>query len=174
MRKIYFPVFNVLFLKNKIGKFIFGLFVALLATGYGNVLGQSITVTNVAPTPVCAGSDVSITFDAINGGAGNHFDNSTTYTIYLSNSSGSSFSSLGTFSTTGISYNTSDNGTTSAITTTVTLPASLVTGSNYKISIGSANPAVDGSTGAGASSAFTVNALVTPTVTATADPSNTF
>ncbi|MGN6605026.1 MAG: beta strand repeat-containing protein, partial [Ginsengibacter sp.] len=161
-------------MKNKIGKLIFGLFVVLVATGYGSVSAQSITVTNVAPTPVCAGSDVSITFDAINGGSGNHFDNSTTYTIYLSNSSGSNFSSLGTFSTTGISYNTSDNGTTSAITTTVTLPASLVTGSNYKISIGSANPAFDGSTGAGASSAFTVNALITPTVTATADPSNTF
>src|SRR4051812_33481620 len=53
----------------------------------------SISVTGVSPSPVCQGSNVTITFSTTNGtGTNNHYKNATTsYTVFLSNSTGTSF-----------------------------------------------------------------------------------
>ncbi|MEK8181260.1 hypothetical protein WMW71_13010, partial [Flavobacterium buctense] len=121
---------------------------------------QTIAVTNVSVTPVCAGNNVTVTFSTTNGnGSPRRFTNSSVYTIYLSNSSGASYTQVGsTFSTTGVSYSTINGGVTSGITTVVTIPLSATTGTGYRISIGSTLPTFNASAGAGASSAFTINA----------------
>ena len=55
-----------------------------------NVKAQTIGVPTVSGTPVCEGSSITIQFLVTNGnGASNYFTNSTDYTVYLSNSSGS-------------------------------------------------------------------------------------
>jgi hypothetical protein len=130
----------------------------MLVSFVEKVEAQTISVTSVSPNPVCAGSNVTITFTTTNG-ISNQYDNNTVYTIYLSNSVGASFTSQGTFNTTGISYTSGDGGITTAITTTFTIPAGTTSGAGYKISLGSANPTFDGSTGTGASPSFTINAL---------------
>lgn len=124
--------------------------------------GQSISVTNIATTPVCSGSSVTVTFSTTNGnGAPARFDNETTYTIYLSNSSGTDFTSQGIFNTTGVIYNTSNRGVTSGITVIFTIPSETTTGNGYKISLGSSNPTFNGSSGAGAPTQFAINAFPT-------------
>ena len=172
MRKIYSVIFNGSAFKSKSPKWILGLFVVLLGMAPHLISAQSISVSSVTATPVCAGSDVTVTFDATNGGAGLHYDNSTSYVIYLSNASGTSFKNIGTFTSSGVSYNTNDNQPTT-INQIVTIPSTTVTGSDYKISIGSTSPLFDASGGVGASGAFTINAQVTPTVSiASDDPDN--
>ena len=155
-------------LKDKSPKWILGLFIVLLGMMPGGISGQSISVTSVTTTPVCAGSDVSIKFDVTNGSASSeYFTTSTNYQIYLSDGSGSNFQASGaTFQVSG-TYDATNGGKTSGLTTTFTIPANKTTGSGYKISIGSTSPTFNASLGAGASAAFTVNALITPTVTIT-------
>ncbi len=135
--------------------------ICVLLIGLSLVKGQSISVTGVSPNSVCAGSTVTITFSTTSGnGAPQRFDNSTVYTVYLSNSSGGAFAAVGsTFSTTGVSYTGGNFGVTTGITTTITIPTGTPTGSGYQISLGSTNPTFIGSAGAGASPVFTVNAL---------------
>src|SRR5690348_17288863 len=156
----------------KVLSFIIGFFSLLYFTSSANA--QSIAVTNVATTPVCAGSNVTITFDVTNGtGAANYFTNSTSYQVYLSDASGTTFSAVGGTFSISASYSTNDNGSTTGLTANFTIPAATAAGSGYKIAIGSTSPSFDASGGAGTSAAFTVNALVTPTVSITANPGNT-
>ena len=65
----------------------------------GQLSAQTISVTGVATTPVCAGSTVTVTFTATNGnGSIRHFINTTVFTAYLSAVGGSTpYSSIGTF-----------------------------------------------------------------------------
>ncbi|MEI2738701.1 MAG: hypothetical protein V9F01_07940 [Chitinophagaceae bacterium] len=135
---------------------------------------QSITVTNVSPSPVCAGSNVTVTFDATNGvDETDWYNNSTVYTIYLSNSSGASFTSQGTFSTTGVSYAGSGGATTTGITAVFTIPGATPAGTGYKIALGSSAPAYNNAAGNNASPAFSVvtTPVFTPTVSIAASPS---
>ncbi len=125
---------------------------------------QAILVTGVSPNPVCAGSNVTVTFDVTNGGAGLHYNGSSSYQAYLSNAAGNSFVAVGSTFTVSATYNTNDNGVTTGLQQTITIPAGSATGSGYKISIGSTNPLFTGSGGLGASGAFTINALLTPSV----------
>ena len=135
---------------------------------------QSITVTNVAASPVCAGGNVTITFDATNGtGESDWYSNATVYTIYLSNSAGAGFTSQGTFSTTGVTYTGGDGATTTGITTAFTIPGPTPAGTGYKIAIGSTGPTYSNAAGNNPSPAFSVvtTPVFTPTVNIAAAPS---
>ena len=122
-----------------------------------SVSAQSISVTNIAFSPVCAGTSVTISFSATNGaGAANYYSNSTVYTIYLSNAAGANYTSQGTFSTTGVTYDATDGGVTAGITQSFTIPLATPAGTGYKISLGSTSPLFDGSTGTGASANINV------------------
>ena len=123
------------------------------------IRAQSISVTGISGSPVCAGNAIAITFATTNGNAsGNRFTNSTTFTVYLSNRSGiAPFTSAGTFTTTGVNYSGSPGGVTNSITQTFNIPAATPTGSGYRIFISSTNPIFDGSNGVGLSAPFTVN-----------------
>ena len=130
------------------------------------ISAQSISVTGVTTTPVCAGSDVTVTFQVTNGN-GVYFTNATTYQAYLSDASGNNFTiSGGTFTAPG-AYNSTNGATVSGLTTTFTIPVGKTSGSGYKISIGSTaspGPIFDASNGAGASTGFIINELLTPSV----------
>src|SRR5687767_4084320 len=64
-------------------------------TGYQST-SQTIQVSNVSPATVCAGSTVDISFVAVNGiGSANHFNAGTQFQVYLSNSTGNSFTAIG-------------------------------------------------------------------------------
>jgi len=92
-------------------------------------------------------------------GAAELFSNTTTYTVLL-DSSGTGFKPIGsTFSTTGILYNPNDGGVTSGIQHTVTIPATLHFGTNYRILLNSDNPSFAGSTGLAPSPAFTISKI---------------
>jgi hypothetical protein len=101
---------------------------------------QSVEVTDVSVTPICAGSTVTITFSATNGiGNNNKYDNSTFYDIYLINSSGS-VDEIGSFQTSKVKYKKGSKKTTSNIKTTITIPITYPSGSGYKIAIKSSAP----------------------------------
>ncbi|MEO7767327.1 MAG: hypothetical protein ABIS01_07865, partial [Ferruginibacter sp.] len=171
MSKIYSTVFSCLNLSsahktacNKtlkhlkfVGSTIAGIFLMSIS------LGQSISVTGVATTPVCAGSNVTIYFQTKSGnGAGNRFDNATLYTIYLSNSVGAGFTAQGAAFTVAFGYIGGNGGVTKGITKVFTIPPITAQGAGYKISIVSNSmPASVGAPGTGASPAFTIDA--TPT-----------
>src|SRR5690348_10357200 len=82
----------------KVLSFIIRFFSLRYLTSSANA--QSTAVTNVATTPVCAGSNVTITFDVSNGtGAATYLTNSTSYQVYLGEASRATFSAVGaTFS----------------------------------------------------------------------------
>ncbi|KAA9034259.1 hypothetical protein FW778_22855, partial [Ginsengibacter hankyongi] len=177
MKEFYLSTLHTANLKTKGIAMMLGLCVFLLGIMPGRTNAQSISVTNVTTTPVCAGSNITITFTVINGaGVSNYFNGSTNYQVYLSDGSGNNFAATGgTFTVPG-TYDATDGGKTSGLTATFTIPAGSTSSSGYKIAIGSAFPGVlvPSTGGSGASNAFTVNALMTPTVTANADASNTF
>ena len=128
---------------------------------------QTIVTNTVTPNPVCAGSNVTVTFTVTNGiGVANRFTNATVYQAYLSNSSGASFAAVGGTFTVSAAYSGVNLGVTSGLTQSITIPAITPAGVGYKISIGSIiNPIFNGSAGEGASAAFTVNTV--PTITGT-------
>src|SRR4051812_27270346 len=140
----------------------FLIIVSLFAMCLTSSKAQSIAITGITGTPVCAGSQVTINFSAINGNGNNSkYNNSSVYHIYLSNSSGGSFTLASSFSLTA-NYNTSNGGTTSNLSTSFTIPANTSAGNGYKISMGSTSPSYNGSPfSLNASSAFTVNARPT-------------
>ncbi|MDE3212217.1 MAG: hypothetical protein KGM98_03205, partial [Bacteroidota bacterium] len=91
--------------------------------------GQSITVTNVVTTPVCAGSDVTISFNVTNGaGAANYYTNSTFYRVYLSDASGNNLTPTGTPFNVSATYSVGDGGNT-LLTATFAIPVGTATGS---------------------------------------------
>jgi hypothetical protein len=139
---------------------IFLLFIGVCFLQF-SINAQSIGIPVVAGAPVCAGSNVTITFSVTNGGSADHFTNATTYTVYLSDNSGSNFTSIATFNTTGISYDVTDAGITSGISQTITIPAGTPSGTGYEISLGSTSPTFDGSAGVNASINFTITASPT-------------
>ena len=107
--------------------------------------------------PVCEGSTITIQFQVTNGnGSSAHFTNSTDYTAYLSNSSGS-FAFASQIAFTNATAPVGD-GSSVLITQSLTIPSGSVTGSGYRISIGSSNPGAGGS-GINPSASFTINAL---------------
>jgi hypothetical protein len=132
---------------------------ALLFFCSGSVSGQTIAVTGITGAPVCAGNTVTVTFRTTSGsGTPSRYSNTTVFTAYLSNSTGAApYVSLTTFTQPGVAFTAGNGGITNGITQVVAIPVSAV-GTGYKISIGSSGPMFDGSAGAGASAAFTVNA----------------
>ncbi|MFB0911422.1 MAG: hypothetical protein QMA99_10870, partial [Flavobacterium sp.] len=134
------------------------LLVLLIFLTESTVQAQTISGTTVVGAPVCAGSDVIVSFNAENS-PGYKYDNNTVYTIYLSGSSGSSYTQIGVaFSTPGVSYSNSANASTT-ITRVVTIPSSTSAGASYKIAVGSTSPSFDASSGANASVPFEIKAL---------------
>ncbi len=150
------------FKQNSFTRIRFSLF---LFFSFAAVWAQSQTIGTVTrfPNPVCAGSDISISFFVTNGnGTPTFFDASTNYLVFLSNSTGSDFTQIASFTST--TAPASSNGATALITEPITIPSGTAFGTGYQISVGSTSPDFDGSTGANASGAFTVNA---PTATFT-------
>ena len=131
---------------------------------------HSPSIKVISVSSCCAGFNVSVTFIVKNGvGNSEKFKNNSVYTLYLSNSAGSNFTSQGqTFSITA-NYATASNGETT-LSYNYLLPSNTSGGTGYKIAIGSSNPAVNATTGAGASSNFTI---FTPVAPSTPTPSNT-
>ncbi|MEO6489504.1 MAG: hypothetical protein ABIO04_06160, partial [Ferruginibacter sp.] len=154
-------------LNRSIKRLLLAVTLALLAIA--NINAQSIAITGLSGLPVCAGSQITITFSTINGNGTNRYSNSTTYFIYLSNSTGSGFSQLSTFQTTGITYSGSNGGTTSNITTTITIPANSVAGSGYRLSMGSTSPNYNRTSpfSLNQSAAFTINTRPTGALSGT-------
>lgn len=127
------------------------------------LLAQTITVTNVSVVPVCSGNTVTVKFNTKSGnGVPARYDTDTSFIVYLSNSSGASFTSLATFSVTGVTFTGGNQGVTTGITHDVIIPTGTLPGTGYKISIGSTNPNFNAAAGAGASAAFTINAAAVP------------
>jgi hypothetical protein len=134
------------------------LLVLLIFLSQSTIQAQSISGTTVAGAPVCAGSEIIVSFTATNS-PGNKYDNNTIYTLYLSSSSGSSFTQIAVdFSTTEVSYSNGANASTS-ISQTVTIPSSTSAGTNYTIAVGSTSPSFDASSGVGATAPFEIKAL---------------
>ena len=138
------------------------------------VQAQSISVTDVLVTPVCAGSDVTVTFDTYNGkGTKNYYDSGTTYIVYLSDPTGTAgWTEINRFTNTSFPYAGGNDTKNSGIQQIVTIPASTIFGAGYRIAVGSTGPTFDAVTGAGASNnPFTITAL--PTITGTTSGSRT-
>ena len=141
----------------------------------GNLAVNAQTISNViiTGTPVCAGSTVTVNFNVTNGN-GNYFNNATSYQAYISNAIGGSFTTIGAaFTISSSNYTTIYNSLPIGLSTTITIPAGTVTGTGYKISIGSSNPTYVASAGENSSAGFSVNAQVTPTVSIAANPGTT-
>ncbi|MGX7666948.1 beta strand repeat-containing protein [Flavobacterium pedocola] len=123
--------------------------------------GQTIQVNTVAPNPVCGGQLVTLTFTATNGNGNNkHYKDTTVFSAYLSTNTGAApFTLLGTVALQPYTFQGGNGVVNANVEGTILLP---VTASGaYKIAVGSTGPDFDASTGAGASSDFTVNAAPT-------------
>jgi len=171
MRKVYLRIFNGVEIRIKSAAFLIAFFSFIF--GSVSLNAQTISGVTVSGAPVCAGSNISLTFDATNGGPGFHYSNSTVYTVYLSDASGNNFQSIGTFSTSGVSYSTIDNEATNVTLSNITIPVTNVTGAGYKISVTSVSPVYNGVPTTNLSSAFTINGQLTPTVSIAIDAPNT-
>jgi hypothetical protein len=116
---------------------------------------QTIQVTGLSTTSVCAGSDVTVTFVTTNGnGNGRNYNINTVYTIYLSNSSGGGLTQLGsTFRTPSVTYGTKNGDT---VFSKLTIPLATVAGSDIRLGEQSD---FDTSGGAGASGSFQIKAF---------------
>src|SRR5688500_16582141 len=123
-----FPVTNIpdsIFSKKSFALLVF----MTLAGAFSlQVQSQSISVPVITGTPVCAGATVTATFDVTNGGAGNHFTNSTTYQAYISDASGNNFITLGTTFSLSASYSILDGVATTGLQQALTIPANYPTG----------------------------------------------
>lgn len=129
-------------------------FLILCAAAY-HAQGQTITALTVNPSTICAGGQATLKFTLTNGvGSSQHFTIGTKYVLYYS--SGGAYSKIDEFS-----YSTAPvgDGGTLVMTRTLNVPKSFAAGTNYRVSIGSKNPNIDGSTGANASSKITINAI---------------
>ncbi|MFB0905168.1 MAG: ice-binding family protein [Nonlabens sp.] len=125
------------------------------------VQAQSIKVTGVSSVPVCSGTDLTITFTSTNGlGEVERYSKATSYTIYLSNSSGTDYAQLGSaFQNVVANYSSDYGGTTVNVTVRATIPADMISGNGYKVALGSTGPTFDGSDGTGASVPFEIIGL---------------
>jgi gliding motility-associated-like protein len=118
---------------------------------------DSITTQAIAAGPFCGCDALSVPFVSVGTyNAGN------VYTAQLSDGSGSfaSPTNIGTLTS------TANSGTISA-----TIPCGASTGANYLVRVVSSNPVVTGSTNG---TAFTINTVVTPTVSITPNVSGSF
>ncbi len=138
-------------------------------SGMYTIKAQSIVINGVTGTPVCAGSQITITFSAQNGNGSNRYDNSSSFNLYLSNSTGTGFTNVLTFQATAVVFSTVNGGITSNITKTLTIPANTPAGIGYRVSIGSVNPNYNNSSpyNLNQSSPFTVNARPTGIISGT-------
>jgi Tfp pilus assembly protein PilE len=112
-------------------------------TWWANVVAPNIVANNLGVTSLCPGGNTTVSFTTTG-----TFDAGNTYTVQLSNSSGS--------------FTTPTNigsGSTSPIS--VTIPLSTTAGTGYKIQVVSSAPVMTSNS----TSAFTVNANPTPTAT---------
>jgi hypothetical protein len=127
----------------------------LLFVGAFNVHGQTITGLKVNPSTICAGGEATLTFTLTNGvGSSQHFTTASKYILYYS--SGGAYIKIDQF---GYSTAPVGDGSSMVQTRTLRVPASFVSGTNYRVSMGSINPNIDGSTGANASAKITINGI---------------
>lgn len=152
---------KILFLENSKVRvsllFFLFLFLFLLADFTG--FSQSVQVTNVSPSPVCAGQSVTITFNTTNGNGQNRwYDSGTQFLALLSsNTGGTPYSSLGNITILPYTFAGGNGVVNSGVQAQVTLPVNA--SGNYRIAVGSFGPLYLGAfTGGGASPLFTVNA----------------
>jgi len=139
-----------------------------------NANSQSISGVSVSPNTVCQGASVTVEFDVTNGtGMMNFYNNLTQYQVYISDASGNNFVALGSSFMVTALYSLANGGTTPDLQITRTIPAGYAAGTGYRISVGSSTPTYNGSTGANASAAFTINAITTPSVSISANPGTT-
>ena len=118
--------------RMKIPSFVWISLLSLL--GSTTTIAQTIGNVTVTGSSVCAGSSVTVTFVVTNGGYGNHYSNSTDYSFYLSDATGSfgAATNLGTFKISA-GYSTDDGGVTNGISQTITIPGSIAAGTGYRI-----------------------------------------
>ncbi|MEP6556783.1 MAG: hypothetical protein ABJB11_24720, partial [Ferruginibacter sp.] len=136
---------------------------------------QTISNVVVTGTPVCAGSDVTVTFEAVNGtNPAPYYTTASEFEFYISDAFGGNFTLLpgGPFTFPLVTYNTSDGGATD-LSKTFTLPSGLATGSGYRFSITTLSPPDVGTIASNASAPFTINAQVVPTVSIAANTGTT-
>lgn len=115
----------------------------------------TVTVTSVNGFPACANATVSISFTVSNASSPTYFNASTIYTAYLSNSSGTGFVPISTF-TSAVAPGPSTSAT---ITQIITIPATTSVGVGYRIAVGSTGPTYNNSSpfDLNASAAFPIN-----------------
>lgn len=115
---------------------------------------QTITGVTSTKAKFCVGTSATILFKVTNGaGSVNHFTTSTKYILYYSN--GGSFKQAVTFTLPIAPVNV--DGASRNMSYSVTIPLTFITGTAYRISIGSTSPNIDGSTGSNASGYFTIS-----------------
>jgi hypothetical protein len=128
------------------------LFIAALLP-FTEVAAQTITGVTVTGAPVCAGSNVSVSFLATNGGTGNtRFTTATVYSVVISGSA-----TPITF--TSLTAPANSNNANATITQSITVPSTTTAGS-HTITVTSSAPTNSGTNNVSAS--FTVNA--TPSI----------
>ncbi|MDB5222581.1 MAG: hypothetical protein JWN83_1248, partial [Chitinophagaceae bacterium] len=148
---------------------VFAFFVPILFLAFfsDTTIAQTITVTNVNVTPVCAGKDVTVTFNATNVSSNPvHFSSNTDFTVYLSSPGGSGpYTAIGTLNLNAYNFCKQNTCTNTGVTGTITIPGTA--SGNYNIALSSSSPTFDGSTGAGKSPNFNVQASPpVPTISA--------
>jgi hypothetical protein len=132
---------------------LIGIFTINLFLFSFQINAQTITGITATKAQFCVGTPATFSFKVTNGiGSANHFTSSTNYILYYSNGGG--FIQVLNFTSTVAPVG---DGGTATISKTVTIPTTFPTGNKYRISVGSTNPNIDGSTGANASGAFTVS-----------------
>ncbi|PRX49843.1 hypothetical protein [Salegentibacter salegens] len=120
-----------------------GLFLVVFLFFNFDGFGQTIGDATVTGTPVCAGSNVNISFEVTNGVYTNEaFTTGTNYDVYLSTRINGEYSSINTViysftSSTAPSYN---QYASAIINETVPIPSNYATNSNYVIWVGSSSP----------------------------------
>jgi hypothetical protein len=133
MKKFYLRILHTANLKRNGIAMMLGLCVFLMGMRPGRSDAQTISVTNVTTTPVCAGSDVTITFDVTNGATlSDLYTNSTIYQVFISNSAGTGFIASGSTFTVPFAYSPTPLLSTTGLTHIFTIPIGLPTGSGYK------------------------------------------
>ena len=168
--KQFYTILDILLSRKRAHRFFKSGFCWVLLLCFNGLFsnGQSINISNISTTTICAGSTMTIAFTVTNGPSTPYFTSTTSYTAYISDASGANFTSFNTFTTNG-GYSAIPGGTSAIINRSFTIPGKPF-GTGYKIALSSTSPTFNGSTGAGASPAFTIN--INPTLTAVTQAAN--
>jgi hypothetical protein len=108
----------MIFAGAKSGKILF-LLLGLFSAFAGN--GQTISDVAVTGVPVCEGEKVTVTFNANSASGSDVYSSGTTYYVYLSNSSGNTFTQVGSGLNTSSSYNYGGDGSTNPVSLEITI-----------------------------------------------------